>query len=95
MTFADSIVFTITNVLVTLAVVGFAQGGLRKLIKELTETKSELMKLRTMYSNADHRITEVVKKNAAIELIVTRAMHERLKALEKSVTLTGDGTQSS
>lgn len=94
MTAADIFVIATINVLVTLVVAGSVRWAVAKTVFQLKETRSELGKLRLMYGNVDHRITEVVKKNAAIEMIVTRAMHERLKAVEKAVTLTGNGTQS-
>jgi len=94
MTFVEIFYITIANVLVTILVTSFVRWALTRAVFELKETKAELQKLRTMYGNADLRLTEMTKKNAALEMILTRAMEPRLRAVEKAVSLNQNGTQS-
>lgn len=94
MTAAEIFVIAAINALVTLIVAGSVRWALTKAVFELKETKAEMNKLRIMYGNADHRLTDVVKKNAALEMILTRAVEPRLRSVEKAVNLNQDGTQS-
>lgn len=76
-----------TNALVTVVITGFVKGGLHTLAREISELRRENQKVYVQNGNLDHRLTQAVKKIAALELIVTRAHEPRLRAVEKAANL--------
>jgi hypothetical protein len=94
MTAAEIFVIAAINALVTIVVAATVRHALARAVQQTKATKEELQRLRVMYGNVDHRLTDAVKKSAVIEYILTRAIQPRLRATEKALNLNQDGTQS-